>query len=196
MYVQSVNNSIGELLEGPLVFSPCLFNDERGHFFESWNSQIFDDLLLNHDQGPQKFLQDNQSFSHKGVLRGLHYQITPHVQGKLVRCIAGEIYDVIVDLRMSSKTFKSWGSINLSAQNKKQIWVPVGFAHGFLSLTDITEVLYKTTDYWNPTSQRCIRWDDPDINIVWPKDYLNPKLSKKDFMSPYLSELKNMDMFE
>ena len=196
MNVQSINNSIGEILEGPLVFSPNLFNDERGNFFESWNSQIFDDLLLNHDQGPQKFLQDNQSLSRKGVLRGLHYQITPHAQGKLVRCIVGEIYDVIVDLRMSSKTFKSWGSINLSAQNKKQIWVPVGFAHGFLSLTDGTEVLYKTTDYWNPTCERCINWDDPDIKIIWPEDYMNPKLSKKDLMSPYFSELKSMDMFE
>ncbi len=196
MYVQSVNNSIGELLEGPLVFSPCLFNDERGHFFESWNSQIFDDLLLNHDQGPQVFLQDNQSFSRKGVLRGLHYQITPHVQGKLVRCIAGEIYDVIVDLRMSSKTFKSWGSINLSAKNKKQLWVPVGFAHGFLSLTDCTEVLYKTTDYWNPNCERRICWDDPDIKINWPKNFLHLEVSKKDSMSPFFSELKSMDMFE
>ncbi|AAZ58730.1 dTDP-4-dehydrorhamnose 3,5-epimerase [Prochlorococcus marinus str. NATL2A] len=196
MNVQSINNSIGELLEGPLVFSPCLFNDERGNFFESWNSQIFDDLLLNHDQGPQIFLQDNQSFSRKGVLRGLHYQITPHVQGKLVRCIAGEIYDVIVDLRMSSKTFKSWGSINLSAQNKKQLWVPVGFAHGFLSLTDCTEVLYKTTDYWDPKCERGISWDDPDIKIIWPENFLHPELSKKDLMLPSFSELKSMDMFE
>jgi dTDP-4-dehydrorhamnose 3,5-epimerase len=157
-----------------VVIEPNVFGDERGFFFESFNAKTFSELTgVNAD-----FVQDNHSRSAKNVLRGLHYQIKQS-QGKLVRVTAGEVFDVAVDLRKSSPTFGQWVGEYLSAQNKKQLWVPEGFAHGFVVLSDNAEFLYKTTDYYAPEFERCICWDDPDLDIGWPEG-INPLLSVKD----------------
>ena len=131
------------------------------------------------------FVQDNHSKSSKGVLRGLHYQLPPHAQGKLVRCVAGEVFDVAVDIRKSSPTFGKWVGVHLSGENKRQLWIPEGFAHGFVTLSDTAEFLYKTTNYYAPSSDRGIRWDDPDIGIKWPIEQ-SPILSEKDKLQPLL----------
>ncbi|MBR9984400.1 MAG: dTDP-4-dehydrorhamnose 3,5-epimerase [Desulfosarcina sp.] len=146
-----------------LIVEPNVFGDGRGFFFESYNEKKFMEMT-----GLQViFVQDNHSRSKKHVLRGLHYQIQ-QPQGKLVRVISGEIFDVAVDIRRSSPTFGKWVGDYLTAENKKQIWVPSGFAHGFLVLSDVAEVLYKTTDYWALEHERCIRWNDPVLNVQWP----------------------------
>lgn len=157
-----------------LIIEPRVFGDERGFFFESFNEKVFNEKIGTNVH----FVQDNHSRSAQHVLRGLHYQIQ-QAQGKLVRVVAGAIFDVAVDIRKSSPTFGQWVSCELSAENKKQIWVPAGFAHGFLSLTEGTEVLYKTTDFYAPDHERCIRWDDPDLDIVWPLTAA-PVVSAKD----------------
>ena len=145
------------------VLSPKVYSDNRGSFFESWNKKIFNDLLkINHE-----FVQDNHSISTEGTLRGLHYQF-PNPQGKLVRVISGEIYDVFVDLRESSSSFGQWSGVNLSSDNMKQIWIPPGFAHGFLTLSSKAEVLYKTTGYWQKENEKTIIWNDKNISIDWP----------------------------
>lgn len=146
-----------------VLIEPKVFGDTRGFFFESFNQRAFDEALGRHVE----FVQDNQSLSACGVLRGLHYQIH-QPQGKLVRVVAGEVFDVAVDLRRSSPTFGRWVGAVLSADNKHQLWVPEGFAHGFLVLSDTAEFLYKTTDYYAPAHERCICWDDPDISVDWP----------------------------
>ncbi|MHB1429050.1 MAG: dTDP-4-dehydrorhamnose 3,5-epimerase [Rhodocyclaceae bacterium] len=147
-----------------LVIEPKVFGDERGFFFESYNRRTFNEATgLDID-----FVQDNHSKSTQGVLRGLHYQLSPRAQGKLVRVVQGEVFDVAVDLRKSSPTFGRWVGDILSAENKKQIWIPPGFAHGFLTLSATAEFLYKTTDYYAPELERCICWDDPLIAIAWP----------------------------
>lgn len=157
-----------------LVIEPKIFRDERGFFFESFNQRLFAEKI-----GKScSFVQDNHSRSVRHVLRGLHYQIR-RPQGKLVRVIAGEIFDVAVDIRKGSPTFGQWVGERLSADNKKQFWVPEGFAHGFLVLSDHAEVLYKTTDYWSPQDERCIIWNDATIGIMWPIDGL-PVISSKD----------------
>lgn len=145
-----------------LLLTPKVYGDERGHFFESFNQQSFNQLIAG-----VNFVQDNQSRSAKGVLRGLHYQIQ-QPQGKLVRVLQGEIFDVAVDLRRSSPQFGQWTGATLSANNQQQMWVPPGFAHGFLVLSDTADVLYKTTDYYAPQFERAIRWDDAALGIVWP----------------------------
>ena len=158
-----------------LVIEPKVFGDERGFFVESFNARAFAEatgLDVN-------FVQDNHSKSARNVLRGLHYQLPPKAQGKLVRVVQGEVFDVAVDLRKDSKTFGQWVSEFLSAENKKQMWIPPGFAHGFLTLSDTAEFLYKTTDYYSPEHERCIRWDDPEIGIFWPLT-VAPALSGKD----------------
>jgi dTDP-4-dehydrorhamnose 3,5-epimerase len=162
-------------IEDVLVITTPIFRDERGWFFESFNCQDFSNVIGREIQ----FVQDNHSFSEKGVLRGLHYQVN-QTQGKLVRVIRGVVYDVVVDLRQSSQTFGKWFGLVLSSENMKQLWVPEGFAHGFLVLSDVAEVLYKTTDYWSPSTERCLVWDDSHINIDWPKLGFQPKLSLKD----------------
>ncbi len=146
-----------------LVLEPKIFGDARGFFFESYNERAFHEAtgLAVH------FVQDNHSRSGRGVLRGLHYQIR-QPQGKLVRCTAGEVFDVAVDLRRSSPTFGRWTGVHLSAENKRQLWVPEGFGHGFLVLSEAAEFLYKTTDYYAPEHERCILWNDPDLGIDWP----------------------------
>jgi dTDP-4-dehydrorhamnose 3,5-epimerase len=157
-----------------LIIEPKLFGDDRGFFFESFNAQSF-----RQGTGIQsEFVQDNHSKSAKNVLRGLHYQIQ-QPQGKLVRVVQGTVFDVAVDIRKSSPTFGQWVSVVLSADNKKQLWVPEGFAHGFITLSETAEFLYKTTDYYAPAFERCIAWNDPTIGIQWPAQVV-PMLSGKD----------------
>lgn len=157
-----------------LIIEPQVFGDERGFFFESFNQKRFDELVGRTVQ----FVQDNHSRSKKNVLRGLHYQIQ-QPQGKLVRVCVGEVFDVAVDLRRSSPTFGNWIGVKLSAENKRQLWIPEGFAHGFVVLSDHAEFLYKTTDYWAPQHERTIAWNDPDLAIEWPIDE-EPILAAKD----------------
>jgi len=158
-----------------LIIEPNVFGDDRGWFFESFNDKDFSALL-----GQQvTFVQDNHSLSKKGVLRGLHYQMEK-TQGKLVRVARGAVFDVAVDLRQASKSFGEWVGVELSADNKKQLWIPPGFAHGFLVLSDETEFLYKTTDYWHAASEQCLMWNDPMLNIQWPNIGLDPILNIKD----------------
>ena len=158
-----------------LLIEPKVFGDDRGFFFESFNQHRFNEATGLDFQ----FVQDNHSKSAKNVLRGLHYQIPPKAQGKLVRAVAGEVFDVAVDLRKSSPTFGKWVGELLSAENKRQMWIPPGFAHGFLVLSDSAEFLYKTTNYYAPECERSIRWDDPDVAIGWPPTG-QPALSDKD----------------
>ncbi|MCP9674152.1 dTDP-4-dehydrorhamnose 3,5-epimerase [Escherichia fergusonii] len=158
-----------------LIFEPKVFSDGRGFFFESFNQKVFEEAVGR----KVEFVQDNHSKSSKGVLRGLHYQLEPYAQGKLVRCVVGEVFDVAVDIRTSSPTFGKWVGVNLSAENKRQLWIPEGFAHGFLVLSETAEFLYKTTNYYNPQSDRGIIWNDPSLNIKWPL-VEKPILSKKD----------------
>jgi len=157
-----------------LVIEPKVFGDDRGFFFESFNARTFKHLT----GLKPPIVQDNHSRSVKNVLRGLHYQIK-QPQGKLVRVVAGEVFDVAVDIRGGSPTFGKWVGQTLSAENKKQLWIPVGFAHGFLVLSDYAEVLYKTTDYWAPEHERCIAWNDPCLDVRWPIQG-TPVLSAKD----------------
>ena len=189
-----------EKIIGPLIFTPKIYADERGYFFESWNKKQF----LNFIEKSQKiinqkkeiaFVQDNQSFSSKNVLRGLHYQVNPYAQGKLVSCINGEIFDVVVDLRKDSPSFGRWAGLILSGTNSKQLWIPEGFAHGFLSLSEKTKVLYKTTNYWNKQAERSLKWDDPIINIKWPLLKSSPILSKKDSIANSLNNIDKDDLF-
>ncbi|MEX1761833.1 dTDP-4-dehydrorhamnose 3,5-epimerase, partial [Escherichia coli] len=140
-----------------LIFEPKVFGDERGFFFESFNQKVFEKAVGR----KVNFVQDNHSRSVKGVLRGLHFQIKPYSQAKLVRCVKGEVYDVAVDIRPESSTYCKWVGVFLSAQNKKQLWIPEGFAHGFVVVSDEAEFLYKTTNYYMPSAEGCIRWDDP-----------------------------------
>lgn len=169
-----------------LLIEPQVFGDERGFFFESFNERAFAEKT-----GIQaKFVQDNHSRSAKNVLRGLHYQIK-QPQGKLVRVISGEVFDVAVDLRKSSPTFGKWASTNLSAENKHMLWVPEGFAHGFLVLSESAEFLYKTTNYYAPAHERCVVWNDPDISIQWPLQDV-PLLSAKDRQG---CALRNAEVF-
>lgn len=157
-----------------VLLEPRVFGDDRGFFYESFNQRVFDAAIGR----PVNFVQDNHSRSAKHVLRGLHYQ-ERQAQGKLVRVTMGEVFDVAVDLRPDSGSFGRWVGTRLSADNKCQLWVPEGFAHGFLVLSDIAEFLYKTTDYYAPEYERCIRWDDPDLGIEWPLEG-QPVLSEKD----------------
>ncbi|HEA1956918.1 dTDP-4-dehydrorhamnose 3,5-epimerase, partial [Escherichia coli] len=152
-----------------LIFEPKVFSDERGFFFESFNQKVFEEAVGR----KVKFVQDNHSKSSKGVLRGLHYQLEPYAQAKLVRCMVGEVFDVAVDIRKSSPTFGKWVGVNLSAENKHQLWIPEGFAHGFLVLSNTAEVLYKTNNYYNKENERNIIWNDNTIDIDWPELNIN-----------------------
>ena len=169
-----------------LIIEPTVFGDDRGFFYESFNQKRFTELT----GVTRDFVQDNHSKSAKGVLRGLHYQIQ-QPQGKLVRVTAGEVFDIAVDLRKSSPTFGKWVGVVLSAVNKRQMWVPEGFAHGFVVLSEFAEFLYKTTNYYDPSSERSIRWDDPALGIDWQLDEA-PKLSAKDQAAALL---KDADVF-
>ncbi|HHL4077534.1 dTDP-4-dehydrorhamnose 3,5-epimerase [Burkholderia sp. A2] len=164
------------------IIEPKVFGDARGHFYESFNARDF----AEHVAAGVEFLQDNHSRSTKGVLRGLHYQIR-HAQGKLVRVVEGEVFDVAVDIRRHSPNFGKWVGVVLSAENHRQVWIPPGFAHGFVVLSDAAQFLYKTTDYWYPEHERCIVWNDPEIGIEWPVD-VEPLLAAKDAAGARLSE--------
>lgn len=165
-----------------LLIEPRVFGDERGFFYESYNERVF----LEKAAITQHFVQDNHSLSAKNVLRGLHYQIK-QPQGKLVRVVVGEVFDVAVDLRANSKYFGQWVGYHLSAQNKQQLWIPPGFAHGFLVLSESAEFLYKTTDYYAPEHERTIFWEDPDLAIAWPLE-AEPIVSAKDQVGKRLKE--------
>ena len=167
-----------------ILFEPKVFGDERGFFFESFNHARFEEAVGR----PVRFVQDNHSKSIKGVLRGLHYQVQ-QAQGKLVRVVQGEVFDVAVDIRRSSPTFGKWVGAHLTAENKHQLWVPEGFAHGFVVLSETAEFLYKTTDYYAPEHERCLAWNDPAVGIEWPLDGLGePLLSGKDRLGLSLAE--------
>jgi len=198
MQAERLIGSGGQPLEGPLLITPRVFGDDRGFFFESWNESSFQSALV--DAGVAeaeaqvlRFRQDNHSRSICGVLRGLHYQLPPEPQGKLVRCSVGEIIDVAVDLRRSSSTYGQWVSAELSAKNQQQLWVPVGFAHGFLTLSDVAEVQYKASGFWNRDCERSLRWDDPTLQLQWPLEKAGvevPLLAAKDAQAPSLAELE------
>lgn len=170
-----------------LLVKPKVFEDPRGFFMETYREDRFSSGGI-----PQRFVQENHSRSQKGVLRGLHYQIR-NTQGKLVRAIAGEIYDVAVDIRRSSPTFGQWVGIILSAENRYQLWVPEGFAHGFYVMSDTAEVVYKVTDYYAPEWERSILWNDPKIGIEWPITNVEPTLSKKDLEGKLLADAEIFD---
>ncbi|MGI2024335.1 dTDP-4-dehydrorhamnose 3,5-epimerase [Shewanella glacialipiscicola] len=166
------------------IIEPKVFGDERGFFFESFNQQQFEAAV----GYPVNFVQDNHSKSTKGVLRGLHYQLAPHAQAKLVRCVVGEVFDVAVDIRKSSPTFGRWVGVHLSAENKRQLWIPEGFAHGFVTLSETADFLYKTTNYYHKQSEAALVWNDADLNIQWPiQDVL---LSEKDVLAQTFSMFK------
>ena len=169
------------------LIEPEVFEDERGFFYESFNQQKFNEAMGENIS----FVQDNHSKSSKGVLRGLHYQEAPFDQGKLVRVVTGVVFDVAVDIRKESPTYGQWVSEVLSAENKKQLWIPEGFAHGFLTLTDSAELMYKTTNYFSPDHERFIIWNDSTLSISWP-DKIKPQLSEKDKQGKIL---KNAELF-
>lgn len=161
-------------IDGPLEIAPRVFGDERGFFLETWSRAAFAEIGLDHD-----FVQDNHSRSAKGVLRGLHFQ-DPMAQGKLVRVARGRVWDVAVDIRRGSPSYGRWAAVELSAERHNLFWVPPGFAHGFLSLEDDTDFLYKCTQYYAPQHEKALRWDDPDLAIAWPLDGIVPQVSAKD----------------
>jgi dTDP-4-dehydrorhamnose 3,5-epimerase len=172
-----------------LIIEPKVFGDERGFFFESFNQRIFEEAVGH----PVSFVQDNHSESKRGVLRGLHFQMPPHAQGKLVRVVQGEVFDVAVDIRPSSSRFGQWVGMNMSAESKQQLWIPAGFAHGFLTLSETAHLLYKATNYYAPSSERSISWRDPQIAIDWP--YCKQiSLSKKDEQACCMNELIDLQI--
>ena len=195
---QKISNANGQIIEGPLLIKPNVFNDDRGFFMESWNSNDWKSIMEKSKQEFNLFLQDNHSQSSIGVLRGLHYQLNPYAQGKLVRCISGEIFDVAVDIRINSPTFGKYVGEFLSSENYLQLWIPEGFAHGFLTISEKAEVVYKTTNFWDKNSERSIKWDDPSINIEWPEIILKNNeilISPKDSQAPLLSKVNSKDLF-
>ena len=161
-------------IPGPMIIEPRVFGDERGFFMESWNADVFKEAGLD-----LQFVQDNHSRSQKGVLRGMHFQ-NPAPQGKLVRVVNGAVFDAVVDMRRDSDHFGQWTGVTLSAQNKRMLWLPEGFAHGFLTLEADTDFLYKCTSRYAPANEHSLRWDDPDVGIEWPLEGSNPILSDKD----------------
>jgi dTDP-4-dehydrorhamnose 3,5-epimerase len=177
-------------LEGVFAIETAVFRDERGWLSESFNEPRFRAALAELGEPPPgRFVQDNHSVSHRGVLRGLHHQLPPHAQGKLVRVVQGRAWDVAVDLRRDSAGFGRWFGIELSAENRRQLWLPAGFAHGFVALEDNTQCLYKTTAVYDRASERSIRWDDPSLGIAWPlpDGTTQPRLSPRDAGAPLLA---------
>lgn len=176
-------------LEGVLILEPRVFGDERGFFMESFNQRVFDEAVGRH----VTFVQDNHSRSQRGVLRGLHFQLPPHEQGKLVRVVSGCVFDVAVDMRRRSPTFGRWVGVELSAENHRQLWIPPGFAHGFLVRSDSADFLYKTTGYYAAQAEACVRWDDATIGIDWGLGGATPLLSPKDAAAPSLDQAPAFD---
>lgn len=191
-----LNSNKGNLIKGPLIIKPKIFPDNRGYFFESWNHSEFNKVISRE----VNFVQDNHSESKFGVLRGLHYQLSPKAQAKLVRCTKGEVFDVLVDIRKDSNTYGEWSSVLLNEQNKLQFWIPEGFVHGFLSLKDFSEIQYKTNEYWDKDLERSLFWKDLDLNINWPIGNTNKNFkiitNYKDSIAPTLREIeKSGDLF-
>lgn len=172
-------------IEGVLILQPKVFGDARGFFLESFNQKVFDEAVGRHVD----FVQDNHSRSARGVLRGLHFQCGDKAQGKLVRVVAGAVFDVAVDIRRDSPTFGRWVGVELSADNHRQLWVPPGLAHGFLVLSGTADFLYKTTEFYSPSHEGAVRWDDPDLAIAWPDVGAAPTLSAKDAAAGRLRDL-------
>ena len=195
MLVKQLKSPQGFSIDGPFLITPRAFGDDRGWFYESWNQQAFNEATGE----SVVFSQDNHSRSVRGVLRGLHYQLEPEPQAKLVRASVGSIFDVVVDIRRGSPSFGQWVGTILSAENKQQLWVPEGFAHGFLTLSDVAEVQYKARGFWNKSCERAIRWDDPELAIDWPLNQLEGatvNLSDKDAASPTFALAKTSgDLF-
>lgn len=186
-------NVIETKIKDLLIFEPRVFGDDRGWFMESFNQQVFEKALSDRGLDIPNFVQDNHSFSKKGVLRGLHYQLNPHAQGKLVRVVQGRAWDVAVDIRRDSETFGQWVGVELSGENHKQFWIPAGFAHGFIALEDNTQFLYKTTDYYSKECERSIVWNDLDIGVKWPiESGLDVILTEKDRLANFV---KSADLF-
>jgi dTDP-4-dehydrorhamnose 3,5-epimerase len=176
-------------LDGVLIFEPKRFGDERGFFMESFNQKVFEAALGSAVGHEVRFVQDNHSRSARGVLRGLHYQLPPHAQGKLVRVAQGRVFDVAVDIRPGSPTYGQWVGAELSEANNRQLWIPPGLAHGFLVLSDTADFLYKTTDYYAPQAERSLRWDDERLGIAWPDAGVPVVQSPKDAAAPGLATL-------
>lgn len=171
-----------------LIFEPKVFGDDRGFFFESFSQKVFEEAVGR----KVEFVQDNHSKSSKGVLRGLHYQLEPYAQGKLVRCIVGEVFDVAVDVRKGSPTFAKWIGVKLSEENKRQLWIPEGFAHGFYVLSSRADFVYKTTKYYAPTHEITLAWDDPDIGVNWTNIH-SPVISEKDARGISLRDYEKLE---
>ncbi len=189
MKIEPVKSSNKLIIDGPLILIPEKFSDKRGYFYESWNSNNFN-TAINREIS---FVQDNHSKSIFGVIRGLHFQNKLNAQAKLIRVISGNIIDIIVDLRTNSSTFKEWASINLNKKNRKQIWIPEGFAHGFITISKNAEINYKANNYWNKESERTIIWNDKDLNINWNLKNLklkSPILSDKDLIAKSFIDLE------
>ena len=184
MKVSNLKSNKGLIFKNIKIIDPIIHKDERGFFYESWNKKNFNENIFEIE-----FLQENHSFSLKNVLRGLHFQTKPHSQGKLVECITGEIYDVVVDIRKESETFLQWGFVILSEKNNKQIWINSGFAHGFYTLSDTAHVVYKVDNSYNKNSEKTILWDDPQLSIKWPNNLKKPIISEKDLKGYSINKL-------
>lgn len=182
-------------IDGLLVLEPKVFHDSRGWFSESFNQTVFNASVGNNPETnqPYQFVQDNHSFSHQGVLRGLHYQLPPFAQGKLVRVVQGKVWDVAVDIRKSSPTFGQWFGLELSAENGKQFWIPPGFAHGFLTLSESAQFLYKTTALYDKASEGAIVWNDEDLNIAWPNIAVDKIVNEKDSQASTIQQIQVFD---
>tara|TARA_Y100001968_G_scaffold195532_1_gene179399 strand:- start:1180 stop:1755 length:576 start_codon:yes stop_codon:yes gene_type:complete len=191
MKIELIYSNKGHMLQGPLLLKPSIFKDQRGYFLESWNQNVFNKSIGE----AVIFVQDNHSSSKKNVVRGMHFQIPPYQQSKLVRCLSGSIFDVIVDIRKTSKTFGEWYGIELKAVDHYQLWVPNGFAHGFLSLIQDSVVLYKVDQFRSQKHERILNWNDELIGIKWPHTKQSYSLSSKDKNAPNLSEINQDDLF-
>lgn len=195
MNAVKIKSHKNNLIEGPLLLKPNIYIDDRGFFYESWNEKCMENLVAENIN----FVQDNHSRSKLGVIRGMHYQIPPKEQAKLVRCTYGEIYDVIVDLRMHSNTFGEWFGVYLNVKNKLQLWIPKGFAHGFLSLEENTEVQYKANEFWDRKCERSLKWNDEEISIKWPtkkgKKLFKIQTNEKDSKALNFNQIKEKGAF-
>ena len=191
MEYKKLKSNKENFFEGPLLLFPKKHSDKRGFFMESWNSKTFNRIV----KKPINFVQDNHSKSKKYVIRGLHYQLPPKDQGKLIRCISGKIFDVFVDLRRSSNTFLDWAGIFLDDKHHEQLWIPSGFAHGFLALSESAEIIYKTTALWSKEDERSLSWNDPKLEIEWPLNNHEPLISSKDLNSPKIANISKNDFF-
>ena len=178
------------LLDGIALIKPVIFSDQRGFFYESWNSVNFNEKIAR-----KNFCQDNHSHSLRGVLRGIHYQLNPFAQGKLIRCTKGVIYDVAIDLRKNSPTYKEWAGVELNETNKYSLWIPEGFGHGFLTLSKVADVQYKVTKRWDKESEKSILWNDPDLKIDWPLNEIDnePLISEKDSAGLTIKQAEKFD---